>query len=221
MKWGRMADHWMDGPADLVRNVQDPGYRARMQPHVFFDPSMLIEFTSGYTVYEQPGFTAGGVKLIHFLKKREDIEHSGFAKRWKDQHAPLVLDALQPLGVLRKYVQSPKLALDPGAFKGTFFEMAQFGQYAGIEEFWLSELDDLTRMASDRQNFERIRASAARFVDNEGSFSMVAIERVVYDAVTPGVQSPPPAILDARSLEALIDTQSYGGWHDPRGQLSR
>jgi len=217
MQWGHMADHWMDGPADLVRNVQDPGYRARMQPHVFFDPSMLIEFTSGYTVYEKSGFAAGGVKLIHFLKKREDIEQSEFARRWKDEHAPLLLDALRPLGVLRKYVQSPKLALDPAAFKGTLFEMAHFGQYAGIEELWLTGLDDLTKIASDRLVFERIRASAACLTDGESSFAMVAMERVVYDAVTPGMQSPSPAILNPHSLEALIDAQGCGGWHQPWG----
>ena len=42
-----------------------------------------------------------------------------------------------------------------------------------------------------------------------GTYSMVTTERVVFDFVTPGHVSPRPAVLQAGTLEALIDAQGY------------
>jgi hypothetical protein len=215
MAWDSYADHWLNGFDDLVRNVKDPGYRTRMQPHVFADPAALIEFNHGYTVFERPDFVSGGVKLVHFLKKRTSLTQQEFEQRWRNEHGPAVVKALEPLGILRKYVQSPKLTFDASAFTGTFFETANFGQYAGIEEFWFGNVTDLRMLAAERSVMARIRQSDERLVADEGTFSMVTTERVVYDDTAPGNESPKPAVLRPGSLEAQIDAQGYEHWNDP------
>ncbi len=216
MAWDNMADHWLASFDDLVASVRSTDYVERMQPHKFGDSNFAVELTSGRVMHEAPGFQNGGVKLIHFLKTRPGLSQEEFDRRWKDEHAPVVLEALRPLGILRKYVQNPKLALDPGFFKGTLFEAGGVGQHGGIEEYWFGSLDDLTRLRREESAWERIRASGAALTADQGSFSMVTTERVVFDYATPGRQTPRPAVMTPGTLEALIDAQGYTGFNVPK-----
>ncbi len=215
MAWDNMADHWLTSFDDLVASVRSPDYVQRMQPHKFGDSHFTIELTGGRVLYEAPAFQNGGVKLIHFLRKRPELSDEEFERRWQGEHAPVVLQALEPLGILRKYVQNPRLALEPSIFKGTLFEAGGVGQHAGIEEFWFNSLEDLARLRGDTRVRNRI-VKSDRELTAEGSFSMVTTERVVFDYATPGRQTPRPAVLTPGTLEALIDAQGYSGFHIPR-----
>ena len=215
MAWDNMADHWLEKFEDLGASVHSPDYVLRMQPHKFGDDHFAVELTSGREIYEAPGFQSGGVKLIHYLKTRPGESQESFDRRWRDEHAPLVLEALRPLGVLRKYVQNPRLPLDPAFFKGTLFEAGGVGQHGGIEEFWFPDLKSLSRLRADPA-WEAIRRSYASLIADTGSFSMVTTERVVFDYVTPGRQTPRPAVLTPGTLEALIDAQGYTGFNIPK-----
>jgi len=131
MGWDNMADHWLDKFEDLASSVRGQDYIRRMQPHKFGDSNFVVELTDGRVIHEAADFQNGGVKLIQFLKVRPGLTQEEFDDRWHHQHAPLVLDALRPLGILRKYVQNPKLALDPQFFRGTLFEAGGVGQHGG------------------------------------------------------------------------------------------
>ncbi len=215
MGWESFADHWLDDFDAMSRNIRDPGYRARMQPHMFGDSNIVIEFNSGYSLYEAPDFRSGGVKLVHYLKKRAGLSQAEFVDRWRNEHGPAVVKALEPLGILRKYVQSPKLDFDRSVFAGTFFEKAHFGQYDGVEEYWLSGIEALTVLANDARAMQTIRTSDARLVAPEESFAMVVKERVVFDNTLVSDPSPGPAVLIPGSLEQRIDAQGYAGWNVP------
>jgi hypothetical protein len=215
MAWDNMADHWLESFDDLIVSMRDIDYVQRMQPHKFGDSNFVVELTGGNVVFEQAGFQNGGVKLIHFLKKRPELSQAEFMRRWQDEHSQTVLRALQPLNILRKYVQNAPMPLDPSIFRGTLFEAGGVGQHAGIEEFWFESLEDLARLRNDRQAWERIRESDAQLTE-ANSFSMVATERVVFDYVTPGLQTPKAAVLTPGTLEALIDAQGYSGFNVPR-----
>jgi EthD domain-containing protein len=215
MAWDNMADHWLESFDDLIVSMRDIDYVQRMQPHKFGDSNFVVELTGGNVVFEQAGFQNGGVKLIHFLKKRTELSQAEFMRRWQDEHSQTVLRALQPLNILRKYVQNAPMPLDPSIFRGTLFEAGGVGQHAGIEEFWFESLEDLARLRNDRQAWERIRESDAQLTE-ASSFSMVATERVVFDYVTPGLQTPKAAVLTPGTLEALIDAQGYSGFNVPR-----
>jgi len=213
MEWDNMADHWLDTIEDLGTSVQGADYVTRMQPHKFGDSNFAVELTDGRVMYEAPDFQNGGVKLVHFLRRNADLTQAEFDRRWRDEHAPLVLEALPP-GMLRKYVQNPTLPLDPKIFKGTLFEAGGIGLHGGIEEYWFNGLADLTRLRHDPA-WDRINASYARLTA-PGSFSMVTTERVVFDYVTPGRQTPRPAVLTPGTLEAMIDAHGYSEFHVPK-----
>jgi len=215
MAWDNMADHWLERFEDLGESVRSLDYVQRMQPHKFGDSHFAVELTSGRVLYEAADFQNGGVKLIHFLKKRPEVSQEDFDRRWRDEHAPLVLQELSALGILRKYVQNPRLPLDPAFFKGTLFEAGGVGQHGGIEEYWFSTLDDLVRLRRSPA-WERIRDSGRALVADSGSFSMVTTERVVFDYVTPGRQTPKPAVMTPGTLEAMIDAQGYSGFNIPK-----
>jgi EthD domain len=215
MAWDNMADHWLEKFEDLTASVRSEDYVKRMQPHKFGDSNFAIELTDGRVLYESPIFQNGGVKLIHFLKKSPAISQEDFDRRWQSEHAPLVIDALRPLNVLRKYVQNPKLPLDPQVFRGTLFEAGGVGQYGGIEEFWFNGLEDLVHLRNDAA-WARIKASDAKRTAPAGSFSMVTTERVVFDYVTPGRQTPRPAVLTPGTLECMIDAQGYTEFNVPK-----
>ena len=216
MAWDNMADHWLNSFDDLKDSVRGVDYVQRMQPHKFGDSNFAVELTSGNVVYEAPGFQNGGVKLIHFLRKAPGLSQPEFLQRWQSEHAATVLKSLQPLGILRKYVQNPSLPMDPAVLKGTLFAAGGVGLHGGLEEFWFSNLDELTRLRNDPQAWNPIRDSYAKLTAESGSFSMVTTERVVFDYVTPGRQTPKPAVMTPGTLEAMIDAQGYTGFNIPK-----
>jgi len=215
MAWDNMADHWVEDFESLVRPFKSADYCERMQPHSFGDGAFALELTSGCEVFEAPRFKSGGVKLVHFLKRRGEIPQAEFVRLWREEHAPVVVRELERLGILRKYVQNPQLELDAGIFKGTLFERGGVGLYGGIEEIWINSAADLQTLRRDPHAFERIRRSAAKFVADEGTFSMVTAERVIYDYSVPGKESPLPAVLAPHSLEAQVDAHGYKDWNAP------
>jgi hypothetical protein len=215
MAWDNMADHWLVSFDNLVSSVRSVDYVKRMQPHNFGDHHFAVELTDGRVVFEEPGFKSGGIKLIHFLRKRSDLSFEEFEARWKREHAAEVLEALRPLGILRKYVQNPRLPLDPATFKGTLFEAGGVGKHAGIEEFWFHNLEDLSRLRNDAVAWKRLLASN-RALCGEDSFSMVTTERVIFDYATPGLGMPKPAVLSPDSLESMIDAHGYGDFNVPK-----
>jgi hypothetical protein len=186
-----------------------------MQPHKFGDSNFVVELTDGRVIHESADFRNGGVKLIQFLKVRPGLSQEEFDNRWRHQHAPLVLEALRPLGILRKYVQNPRLALDPQFLRGTLFEAGGVGQHGGIEEYWFNSLDDLVFLRRSPA-WDRVNSSYSSLTAETGSFSMVTTERVVFDYVTPGRRTPRAAVLMPGTLEALIDAQGYADFNVPK-----
>lgn len=212
MEWDNFADHWIEKEDDFDIILEHNDYVVRMQPHRFGDHNFIVEVTEENFVYEEPDFKSGGVKLIHFLKKQPHLSHAEFAGIWQAQHAPVVLDAAQ--GLLRKYGQNRHLPLDPARLKGTLFEMGGVGQFSGVEEFWFNSLDDLRQFRQNPAIYEAIIDSEAAFVEAEGSISIVAAERVIYDFTLPeGERSPLPAILNLDSLEAAVYRQGLSDWN--------
>jgi hypothetical protein len=215
MAWDNMADHWVEDVESLVLPFKSADYCERMQPHSFGDSHFALELTSTHPVYEVPGFKYGGIKLIHFLKRRAEVSQEEFVDRWRTEYAPVVLKQMQRLGVLRKYQHNPQLTLDGSIFKGTLFERGGVGLYAGIEEIWLNSLNDLAVLRNDAEAYSQIRSAASKIVGDEGTFSMVTTERVIYDYSVPGKESPLPAVLRSGTLEGLIDAQGYKSWNLP------
>jgi hypothetical protein len=135
-----------------------------------------------------------------------------FAAAWRDRHAAALLTA----GAVRpgRLVQNSHATVDKQVFKGTLFELAGVGGYAGIEELWFEDLGALLRFTQDAG----VRGAVLdehSCVDPTGSFSLVTTERVVYDYTLGAGSSPAPAVLDPDSLEARVDAQKYSGWNAP------
>lgn len=208
MKWQSYAEHWLESFSDIVVACVAEDYRGRLQPHRFSDSVMELHLLRGESAYERPDFRSGGVKVIHSLMKRPGEETADFDERWTKQHVPAVIDALKNRG-LRKYVVDRQLGLDPATFKGTLFERGGVDQYAGVEELWFDSLEDALAMGSDPGLRDALRSSYETFADVALSHSMYVIERVVFDFVTPGESTPPPAILTPTSCEAKASTDDW------------
>jgi hypothetical protein len=109
--------------------------------------------------------------------------------------------------------------LDPQFFRGTLFEAGGVGQHGGIEEYWFNSLDDLLLLRRSPA-WDRVKSSDSRLTAESGCFSMVTTERVVFDYVTPGRQTPRAAVLTPGTLEALIDAQGYAEFNVPKPRSS-
>lgn len=215
MQWDSFADHVLESFDDFVGCTRDEDYLQRIKPHVFGDPAFVLALVEPYTVFEKPGFRGGGVKLIHFLKRRPGITQAQFDERWRTGHAQRVLEQNRRSPLIRKYVQDRRLEVPSDNFAGSLFAAGQLDAYAGVEQFWFRDLDDLARLRGDPAWFDVIASSEADFVDPQGSFSMVTTERVVYDYTRGASSSPTPAILDPASLEAAVYAQGLSGWNVP------
>lgn len=213
MAWDNMADHLVDDYEAIGIPFHAPDYPARMQPHKFGDDAFAIELLSYETIHEEEGFYGGGVKLIHWLRRRSQLSLEEFNAKWRE-HGRRTMKAV-PEGLIRKYVIDPQVPMDPAVFKGTLFERGNVGHYAGVEELWFRSVEDVARLRRDPALHDTLRAGYATFVDDEDTFSMVTTERIIYDYVTPGHISPMAAVLDPNSLEAAVDRQGYGGWSIP------
>lgn len=220
MGWDNMADHWLDSIDSMLDSTHAEDYIQRMQPHVFGDKEFVLMLAEGTVVHQDEGFEAGGVKLIHFLKRKPGMSIDAFNRHWKERHAPAVLAATGG-GLVRKYVLNTQHDFDRGFFAGSIFAHGSVNAYDGVEEFWFDSLDDLAQMRRDPRIHEAIRASEADFVDAGGTFSMVTTERVIYDYTLGDKSSPPAAIHDPDSLEAAIFRQGLRGWNIPPQTLAK
>jgi hypothetical protein len=214
MEWDNMADHWVETHKDFMATHRVEDYVWRMQPHKFGDSNFVLALATGNVVFEQPGFASGGVKLVHFLRRKPGVSDEQFDELWQ-RHAQLVdeLNAREPL--IRKYVQNRALRLASDDFKGSLFEKGEVEGHAGIEEFWFHSVEQLARLARDPRWRRALDVSEAAFVDPAGTFSMVTTERVIYDYTLGAASSPKAAVLNPGSLEAAIYAQGFGGWNVP------
>jgi EthD domain len=213
MAWDNMADHVVDDYEAIGIPFKDQDYPNRMQPHKFGDDAFAVELLDWETLYEEPDFYAGGVKLIHWLRKRPELSHEEFNARWR-QHGRTLIEAT-PAGLVRKLVIDKHVPMDPAVFKGTLFEFGNVGHYAGVEEIWFRSVDDLATLRRDPTLYKTLRSSYEDFVDAEDTFAMVTTERVVYDFITPGHISPKASVLTPGTLEYEVDKQGYFGWNEP------
>jgi hypothetical protein len=211
MDWENMADHWLETWDDLVLPFKADDYPNRMQPHNFGDSNFDLQLMTGEELYAEDGYYAGGVKLVHFLHRRPDVSLEEFKAKYR-AHADVMIAGGG--GPLRKYVQNIETQGDPEYFKGTLFELGGVNSYAGVEELWFDDVDSVYEFCGDPGRRAQLLESYAGFV-GDGSYSMVTTERVVFDFVTPGHVSPPPAVLQEGTLEAAVDAQGYYGWYVP------
>lgn len=214
MEWDNMADHWMEGIDNMTDAVRAQDYVQRMQPHRFGDKEFVLQLTSGEVIHQDEGFNAGGVKLIHFIKRKPEISRAEFNRYWREVHAPAVLAAAGQ-GLIRKYVQNPQRDFDRSFFPGTLFAHGGVNSYDGVEEFWFDSVEGLARLRQDPRLHDAISSSEAHFVDADNTFSMVTTERVIYDYTLGDQSSPPAAIHNPDSLEAAIFRQGLNGWNIP------
>jgi len=213
--WESFAEHYVENYEDVVSSVHLRDYVERMHPHKFGSHRFITSISNFDLIYQRKDFRSGGVKLIHFLKKAGGLTQAQFNSRLLGVRAPRISQSVCERGLARKYVVNSALDINPEIFKGTLFEYGSTGLYAGIEELWLDGMDALARLCADRDSLKAFRATESGLIDAAGSISMVVVERVVFDFVTPGEMSPPPSILNPNSLEAAIDRQGYRPWELP------
>jgi hypothetical protein len=213
MAWDNMADHVVDNYEAIGLPFKDQDYPNRMLPHKFGDDAFAVELLDWETVYEEPGFYAGGVKLIHWLRKRPELSYEEFNARWREHGKKMV--ATVPNGLIRKLVIDEHVPMDPSVFKGTLFEFGNVGHYAGVEEVWFRSVDDVASLRRDPALYQTLRAGYDSFVDPDDTFAMVTTERVIYDFITPGHISPKASVLMPGTLEYEVDRQGYLGWNVP------
>ena len=211
MAWENMADHWLETWDDLVLPFKADDYPNRMQPHNFGDSNFDLQLMTGEELYAEDGYYCGGIKLVHFLHRREDVSLEDFKAKYR-AHGDVLVEAGR--GLLRKYVQNTETHGDPAYFKGTLFELGGVNTYTGVEELWFDDVDAVYAFCADPARRDALLESYAGFVDDE-TYSMVTTERVVFDFVTPGPHQPAAGGAAAGTLEALVDAQGYTGWWVP------
>ena len=218
MAWDNMAEHLIETYDDFLASTRVEDYVVRMQPHKFGDGNFVLMLARPEILFEEQGFERGrgGVKLVHFLKRKPTLTLDQFNAAWSGPHAQTIerLNRSQPL--IRRYVQNRKLQVEAGNFSGSLFAAGDTEGHSAVEEFWFRNVDDLARLARDPAWRDALSASEAEFVDPADSFSMVTTERVVYDYTLGERSSPRSAVLDPRSLEAAVYAQGLSGWNIPK-----
>lgn len=219
MAWDNMAEHIIDTFDDFIASTRLSDYVTRMQPHKFGDSNFVLVLSRPRLVFERPGFERGrgGVKLVHFLKRRAGTTQAQFDAAWGERHARTVEELNRDRGgLVLRYAQNHKLDVPPGNFGGSLFAAGDTEGYAGVEEYWFGSVDDMAKLARDPAWRDALDSSESAFVDAAGSFSMVTTERIIYDYTRGDANSPKAAVLDPATLEGQIYAQGLDGWNIPK-----
>jgi hypothetical protein len=156
--------------------------------------------------------------VVHRLSRRPGVDEAEFRRVWREEHLPLLLAQLRDRGLRKLEINVPH-QFDPASFhanrKGTLFEKADIDPASGFEELWFDSLGDALQLGRDRALHDALHASYARFTDVSRSYSMIANERVVYDYASETERSPPPAVLDPDTLDAIV-FKTGRPYHEPK-----
>ena len=162
-----------------------------------------------------PGIVPGtGVKVVNFLAPAAGVDRDTFEKRGRDEYAERIYELAADGNDLRRYVQNTQLPLDAAMFQGTLFEMGGVQTYTAIEELWFPTPEAARSFRRRREADPVCQELESQFIDAERSFSMVVVERVVWDYS--GADAPPrPAVENPASVEAstLTTERAWGQWN--------
>lgn len=214
--WYSIANHLMPDVHALKEIFGGEDYPRRMQPHAFGDKEFVIELTG--VVADRsfgPGIVPGtGVKVVNFLAPAAGVDRDTFEKRGRDEYAERIYELAADGNDLRRYVQNTQLPLDAAMFQGTLFEMGGVQTYTAIEELWFPTPEAARSFRRRREADPVCQELESQFIDAERSFSMVVVERVVWDYS--GADAPPrPAVENPASVEAstLTTERAWGQWN--------
>ena len=103
----------------------------------------------------------GVIKLTFCLRRRDELTLEEFQRYWREEHAPLVRQHAEALGI-RKYVQ---LHSRPGPMDDAL-QASRGGPaaYDGVAELWFDSLEALVGAASSSEGLE---AGAALLADEQ------------------------------------------------------
>ena len=206
MAWDNFADHWLDRPEDNLV----PFRLGRLHAAHASAQLRRLELRHRVRARDVQGRGAGlRARGRQARARRQEPAGPGRGRVRRRVAGAARRGARSTAGATRpgRLVQNLHAEVDRKDFKGTLFELAGVGGYAGVEELWFDDLESLLRFTED----EAVRAAVLGEdspVDPAGSFSLVVTERVVYDYTRGAESSPPPAVLDPR--------QSRGGASTPR-----
>ncbi len=204
-EWYNSSRHDLTDLSQLQEEIfGGEDYPRRMFGHNFGDASFVIELTSSEVRLDRPDQFSGrgGIKLLNFLKRRDDLSQNQFEQQWRGPYTDAFLEAVEASGnTVERYVQNYQLPLDASVFAGSLFEAGGVQTYAGIEELWFADLESLQRFQRDPAVVKTMAPALHEIADLDHSFSMTVVERVVWDQTLDG---PRPAILDPDSFEAQL-----------------
>lgn len=109
---------------------------------------------------------SSGITKFTFLKRKSGLSPAGFDEHWKNQHAPLLLQAAP---AMHRYVQNYPLPPENGHAWGMGCD--------GVEESWFASLDDL-KAAHAAPAMRAVDEDRSRFVGE--SVVVIARQTVLY-----------------------------------------
>ena len=120
------------------------------------------------------------IKLVYCLKRIPALSREEFQKYWRENHAPLVKERAETLGI-KRYVQLR--TIDSGfdaALRGS--RGSEEEAYDGVAELWWESTESMASSAASEEGRKASRElleDEAKFIDFSRSVIFVAEEKVV------------------------------------------
>lgn len=120
------------------------------------------------------------IKLVYCLKRIPALSREEFQKYWRENHAPLVKERAETLGI-KRYVQLH--TIDSGfdaALRGS--RGSEEEAYDGVAELWWESTESMASSAASEEGRKASRElleDEAKFIDFSRSVIFVAEEKVV------------------------------------------
>ncbi len=147
-----VAEAWFDSTEDMRALGSSAEYRAVREDEAnFIDPeSMGALITNEVLIVDGP-IPKGGITMISFLNKREDVSVDFFQRHWREEHGPIAAE----IPGMRRYAQSH---VRPGIYAA-----GRTPLYDGVPLATFDGLDAL-RDSGSTPEYARTRADEANFM---------------------------------------------------------
>jgi uncharacterized protein (TIGR02118 family) len=148
---------------DMREVWSDPGTLGTMipdEPRVF--STQVMKFSLFATEWVEFDRSEGSFALLSFIRRKAGSDRAAFSARWRDGHAPLLLQVPAADRLVRSYRQN-HLFIDPPP--GYDFD--------GVAELWFDSVEDALTLLADPAYRERIDGDLAAFTEPAAAVTLL------------------------------------------------
>lgn len=174
---------WLRSMQDIREVWSDPATTGTMipdEPRVF--STQVMKFSLFATEWTEFDRGEGSFAILSFIRRKAGTTRAAFSERWRDSHAPLLLQVPAGERLVRCYRQNHIFREPPPGY-----------EYDGVSEMWFDSVDDALALLADATYRDKVAGDLATF--NEPSAAVSLLIEINHRKADPSAAAQGPVTL--------------------------